>query len=77
MSQSWKDFNFKVVCLYPELDPYCLGHLEKDKIYMVTESHYGGIDNKGQYRINGWWFSSSCFIKIDEYRNKRLALIDL
>ncbi len=75
MSQNWKKLNFKVVCLYPEIDKYC--HLKKDKIYMVTESHSGGLYNKGQYRIDGWWFSSLCFIDLSEYRLKRLSLIDL
>lgn len=73
-----KEFSFKAVCLYPEIDPNCVGHLKKGRVYIVTESHYGGIGNKGQFLVNGWWFSALCFIEISEYRNKKISsLIDL
>ena len=62
-----------VICLYPERDNYY--HLEINSIHEVTEEHYGGFDNKGQYLISGWWFSKICFITIEEWRDRQLKII--
>jgi len=44
------------------------------KIYDVKsiEEHYGGIDNKGQYYINNFWFSKLCFVSLYELRNEKI-----
>lgn len=67
-----KEHNFKVVCLYPELDAFCFLNLEKYNTYNVSEDHYGGIDNKGQYYINNFWYSKKCFVSLCDVRKQKI-----
>lgn len=63
---------FKVVCLYPEIEESCTKRLKKYHTYTVIEEHYGGIDNKGQYYINNFWFSKLCFVPLHQLRKDKI-----
>jgi len=63
---------FKVVCLYPDIDVQCSINLKKYETYTVIQEHYGGLDNKGQYYIDNFWYSKKCFVSLCDFRRQKI-----